>query len=487
MSARADTTTVLAVDLGAESGRVMAVEAGAGRLRIEELHRFANRPVEVRGTLHWDVLALWAEVQHGLELGASRHPASLGVDTWAVDFGLLDARDELLGNPVHYRDRRTEGMLERLTAELGRERIFRETGIQFLPINTLVQLFALRAQRSPLLDAARAFLTIPDLLNFWLTGEKAAEFTNATTTQLFNPHQGRWSETLLGALELDPELFPDIVAPGTTLGEHRGVRVIAPATHDTGSAVAGMPATSDDVAFISSGTWSLVGTVVEHPIVDEAALAANVTNEGAADGSYRLLKNVMGLWIVQECRRAWSRQGRTLSYDEIVVAAASEPALRSVIPVDDPLFLTPGDHPAIVQQLCRERGEPVPGTPGAIARCVFDSLALAYRGVLDTLSGLTGRAFEVVHVLGGGSQNRLLCQLTANACRRDVVAGPTEATVLGNAVVQLQALGVLASAAEGRRWIAASTERAHYRPQEAEAWDAAFDRLTDVGRERRLS
>ena len=474
-----DATTVLAVDLGAESGRVMAVEAAPGRVRLEELHRFPNRPVDVRGTLHWDILSLWAEVQRGISLGLERKPASLGVDTWAVDFGLLDASGELLGNPVHYRDHRTDGVLERLLASLGRERIFAETGIQFMPINTLTQLFAMRERRSPLLESARTFLTIPDLLHFWLTGERACEFTNATTTQLYNPRAGTWSEPLLALLELDPALFPQVRPPGTRLGAYRGVPVVAPATHDTGSAVAAMPAVSENTAFISSGTWSLVGTVVKEPVISAAALGANVTNEGAADGGFRLLKNVMGLWIVQECRRAWEREGVSMSYAEIVAAAEREPALRSVIPVDDVRFLPPGDHPAVIRALCEERGEPVPETPAAVARCVFDSLALAYRSVLELLSALTGRSLETVHVLGGGSRNELLNQATANACGRTVVAGPAEATVIGNALVQLRTLGVLRNLEEGRRWIAVSSEQRTFEPRDAEAWDAAYARLAD--------
>lgn len=473
-------TTVLAVDLGAESGRVMAVDAAGGSLHPQELHRFANRSVEVRGTLYWDILSLWADVRHGIELGLELMPASLGIDSWAVDFGLLDASGALLGNPVHYRDRRTDGVLERLSAAIGRERIFEATGIQFMPINTLTQLYAMREQGAPVLAHAHRFLMVPDLLSFWLTGEQACEFTNATTTQLFDPRARTWARELLDALQLGPELFPEVLEPGTRLGSYRGVDVVVPATHDTGSAVAAMPASTGDAAFISSGTWSLVGTVVDEPVITPEALDANVTNEGAADGGFRLLKNVMGLWIVQECRRAWQREGVSMSYAEIVDAAAREPALRSVIPVDDPRFLPPGDHPAAVQALCRERGEPVPETPAAIARCVFDSLALAYRGVLELLSGLTGRSFEAVHVLGGGSRNALLNQATADACDRTVVAGPAEATVLGNALVQLRALGVIGDLAEGRRWIARSSEQRTYEPRDVDAWDGAYARLADA-------
>lgn len=465
--ASAGATTVLAVDIGAESGRVVAVTATGDHLSTREVHRFANEPYEAAGSLHWDVQALWAEIVKGIQLGRSRKPVSVGVDTWAVDFALLDADGALLGDPHHYRDHRTDGALERLFDRVPRETIFAETGIQFMPINTLVQLFTMAENDDPRLRAARAFLTIPDLFTHWLTSRAGArhghtperagalgsafgvrlesarafacEFTNATTTQLFNPTTRTWSSPLLDALGLPAALFPPVAYPGTRTGSYDGLDVILPASHDTGSAVAGIPSTAsrDEVAFISSGTWSLVGTEVDRPLLDAAALSANVTNEGAADGGYRLLKNVMGLWLVQQCRVRWAAGGLRLSYDEIVALAAKEPSLRSVIPVDHPDFLHAGDHPAIVQRLCRELGEPEPTTPASIARCVFDSLALAYAATLSQLAELTGRAFSVIHVVGGGSRNSLLNKATADATGITLIAGPVEATAIGNALVQL--------------------------------------------------
>ena len=470
---------VLAVDLGAESGRVWSVRLEEDRLRTAELHRFRNRPVRVRGTLHWDVLSLWREIRDGVDAAldsGSEPPAALGIDAWAVDFGLLDAHGRLLGNPVHYRDERTDGMIERVSERIDPEIVFAQTGIQFMPINTLYQLAAMVEAKDVTLDVARTFLTIPDLLHYWLTGRVACEFTNATTTQLYDPVRRRWSPSILGALDVDPSLFPEVVPPGTELGSYRGTKVIAPATHDTGSAVAGLPTVGRDHAYVSSGTWSLVGTEVERPVLSEEARAANVTNEGAADGGFRLLKNVMGLWIVQQCREAWRREGEAFDYDELVNLARQAPPLRSLVPVDHPDFLHPGDHPAVLRELCRRTGEPVPESPGAVVRCVLESLALAYRRVLATLSELTGRRFHAVHVVGGGSRNDLLSQMTADAAGLPVIAGPAEATVLGNAAVQFIRLGAFGDLAEARAAIRRSVELRHFEPKDRALWDEAAER-----------
>lgn len=468
--------TVLAIDLGAESGRVMAVEHQGKRLHLHEVHRFVNRPVEVRGRLHWNLLGLWSEIQDGIRRSREHVPVSLGVDTWAVDFGLLDAAGELLGNPVHYRDRRTEGMMEEVFQRIDRSRIFAETGIQFMPINTLYQLMGMVHADDPRLCSADTFLTVPDLLHYWLTGEKACEFTNATTTQLYNARKQQWSRPILEALGLSERLFPTVVPPGTRLGRYEGLEVIAPASHDTGSAVAGVPTESSGFAYISSGTWSLVGVEVAEPIMTDAALAANVTNEGGVEGTFRLLKNVMGLWILQQCRGVWQENGHTYAYKELVQMAKQAPELRSFVPVDHQAFLQPGDHAALIRRLCKETDQPVPNAPGEVVRCVLESLALAYRQVLDTLEALTGQAVDVIHVVGGGAKNELLCQMTANAGGHPVIAGPTEATVLGNAAVQFMALGELESLADARRCIAASSNLKHYEPQDQERWEDAYDR-----------
>lgn len=472
--------TILAVDLGAESGRVMAVHAGNNTLQIEELHRFANTPVSVRGTLYWDVLNLWHNIQTGISRGMVFNPVSIGVDTWGVDFALLDAHDQLLGNPVHYRDQRTAGMMELAFERVGKARIFAQTGIQFMPINTLYQLLSLVEQDSPQLAQAHTFLTVPDLLNYWLTGTKGCEWTNATTTQLCNPNTATWASDLIGQLGIPQHIFPAVVQPGTRLGTYGGVPVIAPACHDTGSSVAAVPTTTQHYAYISSGTWSLVGLEVAAPIMGAAALAANVTNEGGIAGTYRLLKNVMGLWIVQQCRAAWEAQGHSYTYAELVQLAQAAPSLRSLVDPDAACFLPPGDHPALIQAWCGEHNQPVPQTHGQIVRCVFDSLALAYRDVLQTLESLAHHTSATIHVVGGGARNELLCQLTANATGIPVVAGPIEATVIGNALVQLIALGELANLAEARQQVIMMNNLPRYEPRDTAEWDAAYARYQQM-------
>lgn len=472
--------TVLAIDLGAESGRVTAVHSDGASLELEELHRFPNLPVRVGGTLYWDFLRLWHDIQTGLEKGKARQPASLGVDTWGVDFGLLDSQGGLIGNPVHYRDVRTEGMMEAVFARVPRAEVFAQTGIQFMPINSLYQMMSLVERRSPQLEIAATFLTVPDLFNYWLTGARVCEFTNATTTQMFNPRRGAWATELLQQLDIPAHIFPEIVAPGTRLGEHEGIAVIAPACHDTGSAVAAVPAGAEPYAYISSGTWSLVGLEVGEPVINEAALAANLTNEGGMNGTFRLLKNVMGLWILQQCRQAWSAAGQTHTYDELVELARRAPPLRSVIPVDDGAFLSPGDHPRQVRALCARSGQPVPETPGAVVRTVLESLALAYRHALELLQSVAEYRADVIHIVGGGSRNELLNQMTADATGRPVFAGPVEATVIGNALAQLIALGELENLRQARQLVATMRAPRRYEPQDRAAWDEAYGRYREL-------
>jgi rhamnulokinase len=472
--------TVLAVDLGAESGRVMAVTLGDRALQVDELHRFPNIPVTVRGTLQWDVLRLWQEIQAGLAKGFSLQPAGIGVDGWGVDFALLDSRGDLIGNPVHYRDQRTEGIMESVFARVDKAWVFEQTGIQFLPINTLYQLRSLVTSQSSQLPAARTFLTIPDLFHYWLTGVPACEFTIATTTQLFNPRTGGWAVELMDALEIPRSIFPPVIPSGTRIGAFQNVSVIVPACHDTGSAVAAIPAQTPRYAYISSGTWSLVGVEVRAPIINPAALDANLTNEGGVEGAYRLLKNVMGLWIIQQCRATWEADGASYSYSELARLAGSAPPLRSFIDPNDPHLLPSGDHPMLIRALCAERGQPIPQTPGEIVRCVLESLALAYREVLQTLQSISGMRCEVIHIVGGGSQNELLCQLTSNASGLPVVAGPVEAAILGNALVQLIALGELSGLGEARRLVAGMSGLRQYEPQENAQWDEAFRRYQQM-------
>lgn len=475
--------TVLAVDLGAESGRVMAVHFDGNGLRLEELHRFPNTTVTVSGTLHWNFLRLWDDIQTGIAKGKTLNPASIGVDTWGVDFSLLDRHDNLIGNPVHYRDRRTMGMMERAFAFVPREEIFAQTGIQFMPINTLYQMLSLVASRSPQLQIASTFLTAPDLLNFWLTGAKVCEFSNTTTTQMFDPVNGRWAIDLLAKLGFPTVIFPEIVPPGTRLGAYEGIPVIAPACHDTGSAVAAVPTTTPDFAYISSGTWSLVGLEVDKPILTPEALAANVTNEGGIYGTYRLLKNVMGLWILQQCRATWAAAGEAYSYGELVQLAMQAAPLTAVFNPNDPAFLPPGDHPQRIRDICQQTGQPAPQTVGAVVRCVLESLALTYRDVLEQVTAVASQPISVIHIVGGGTQNKLLNQMTADATGLPVVTGPIEATVIGNALVQLIALGEIADLGQARQIVAGLDELNRYQPENTAVWNDAYGRYKNLTNE----
>jgi rhamnulokinase len=474
------TKTVLAVDLGAESGRVMAVHYDGVTLHLEELHRFPNATTTIRGTGYWDFLRLWRDIQDGVAKGLAFKPASIGVDTWAVDFGLLDSHGDLIGNPVHYRDQRTVGMMEQVFARVGKAEVFEQTGIQFMPINTLYQIMSLVLRASPQLTIARTFLTAPDLINYWLTGAQVSEFTNATTTQLFNPRTGTWASELMDALGIPTHIFPEIVQPGTRLGSYQEVPVIAPACHDTASAVASIPTQTAHYAYISSGTWSLVGLEVSEPVITPAALEANITNEGGVYGTYRLLKNVMGLWIIQQCRTTWQTHGFNYDYADLMHRAQAALPLQSFIIPNDPRFLPPGDHPNHVRAWCAQSGQRVPESHGAVVRCVLESLALAYHEVLETLQTLSKQPIEVIHMVGGGIQNELLCQMTANAAGIPVLAGPVEATVVGNGLVQLIALGELANLQEARKLVGTMTALRRYDPQDTAMWQEAYQRYRQL-------
>ena len=446
--------SVLATDLGAESGRVMAVQFDGRRLQLEQLHRFANPLTTLNGTIYWDILHLWREIQAGIEKGKALKPASIGVDTWGIDFGLLDGQGRLIGNPVNYRDPRTEGMMEAVFDKVSREKVFAQTGIQFIPINTLYHMMSLVVSHSPQLEVAQTFLTIPDLLNYFLTGAKVCEYSNATTTQMLNPTTGTWAGEMLETLGIPTQIFPEIVPSGTQIGAYEGIPVIAPACHDTGSAVAAVPTDTSNFAYISSGTWSLVGLETPEAIVNDQALAINASNEGGVYGTNRFLKNVMGLWIVQQCRATWAQAGETYSYEELSRMAAEAPAAQSFIQPDDNAFLLPGNHPEIIRQMCKDADGPVPSTKGEMVRCVLESLARRYRDVIESLSYCAGQPVETIHIVGGGSQNALLNQMTADATGLPVIAGPVEATVIGNALVQLITLGELKDLREARQLVA---------------------------------
>ncbi|MBK9714408.1 MAG: rhamnulokinase [Kouleothrix sp.] len=483
----------LAIDLGAESGRAMLGQLDGGRLALSELHRFPNTPVRLPGGLHWDVLRLWAEIKNGLRLAAQQHGhglASVGLDTWGVDFALLDRDGALIANPHHYRDSRTDGMLAEALRRLPREQIFERTGIQFIQINTLFQLLAMAAGRSPALEIAETFLTIPDLLNFWLTGQRVCEFTNATTTQCYDPRAGDWATPVLDAIGIPRRIFPPVVMPGTLLGalqpevaEETGAHdlpVVAPACHDTGSAVAAVPAEAPGFAWLSSGTWSIMGFESPEPVITAQSLAFNLTNEGGVGGTFRCSKNIMGLWLVQECRRTWAAQGHDWSYGDLAQLAAEAAPLVALVDPDAEEFFKPGDMPERIRAFCRRTGQPAPEGPGAVVRCVLESMALKYRWVLDRLETVAGRRLDPIHIIGGGAQNRLLNQLTADATGRSVIAGPVEATAIGNILVQAIALGQLGSLAEARAVVRRSFELDRYQPAAAADWDAAYQRLLDL-------
>lgn len=469
--------SVLSVDLGAESGRVNSVHLANGQISLRNLHRFPNQPVRVGDALHWNILSLWQEIKNGIAKGSPLSPASIGIDTWGVDFALLDDQDHLIGNPVHYRDRRTDGMMESVLERLPKEEIFQETGIQFMQINTLYQLFSMVSGNPSMLRAAKTFLTIPDLLNFWLTGEKACEYSNATTTQLFNPLSFSWSDRILTELEIPESIFPQIISPGTRLGEYEKLPVIAPACHDTGSAVAAIPAEDENYIYISSGTWSLVGVEIDTPIMTSAALQANLTNEGGVNNTIRFLKNVMGLWIIQQCRSQFEADGNAYDYESLIKLADSARPFQHFINPDDSKFFHPGNHPAFIREYCKNTGQAIPETEGAVVRCALECLAFAYRKVIDDILRISGRQASCVHIVGGGSRNRLLCQMTADATGRPVVAGPVEATVLGNALAQFMALGEIESISEGRRMIAGLPEITRYYPKNSGNWQAGYEQF----------
>ncbi|MFI1581923.1 rhamnulokinase family protein [Embleya sp. NPDC020630] len=479
-----------AVDLGASSGRVLAGRVGPEVLSVTEAHRFVNRPVRVGGTLYWDVLALYGGVLDGLRAAGrtAGTPTSIGIDAWAVDFGLLDAGGTLLGNPVHYRDERTTGIPERVHARVCAERLYAVTGIQHASFTTIHQLVA--AADTPQFGPARRALLIPDLISYWLTGEAGTELTNASTTGLLDPDTRRWSTEIMAELDLDPDLFAPLRAPGAAAGTltddvsaetglPAGVRVTAVASHDTASAVVAVPARDERFAYISSGTWSLVGVELDAPVRGEESRRANFTNELGIDGTVRYLRNVMGLWLLQECMRHWDRLGRPQSLDRLLDDAARVAPLRFLVDAGDPVFLPPGDMPERIAEACRRAGEPVPRTPGETVRCILDSLALAYRRAVRDAQRLSGRAVDVVHVVGGGALNTLLCQATADACALPVVAGPTEAAALGNLLVQARAAGTVPGSLADLRALVRTTQplRRHEPRPDAGDWARAADRL----------
>jgi rhamnulokinase len=482
-----------AVDLGAESGRVLVGIFDGEQVRLEEAHRFPNAPARVLDTLHWDVLRLWNDIEDGLRKVAAQHGTELGgigVDTWGVDFGLLDANDQLLGNPVHYRDARNNGMMDAVFQTVPRGDVFASTGLQFLPFNTLFQMMALKTYNQPQLGIAETLLFMPDLLHFWLSGTKASEYSIASTSQMLDARTRRWDDGLLQKLELPTHVLQDIVAPGTQLGTLRAdvaarcnlganTPIIAPGSHDTASAIAAVPAEGGKWAYLSSGTWSLMGIELPEPLIDERVLARGFTNEGGVANTIRFLKNIAGLWLVQECRRTWLRQGHEYSYAELTQMASEAPPLGAIIEPDDAAFAAPGDMPQAIREFCHKTGQTPPDGIGATVRCCLESLALKYRWTFERLEELRGTPLDVLHIVGGGTQNKLLSRLTADCLQKPVVTGPVEATSLGNILTQAMARGQLGNVADIRSVVRRSFPLETFEPDAAArgAWDGAYERF----------
>jgi rhamnulokinase len=479
----------LAFDLGASSGRGVMGILDKGKISLKEVNRFYNGMTTLLGKYHWDYLRLFDEIKHGIAecAGMEQKPESIGLDTWGVDYALFDKQGSLLGVPYAYRDHRTDTAMEELFRKIPKQRIYELTGIQFMQFNTIFQLYAARRDGLPIMDLAKDLLFVPDIINYFLTGVKKSEFTFATTSQLFNPVRGGWEKELFDGIGVSMDIMQEIVSPGTVIGKLTEavaretrmpqINVIAPATHDTGAAIASIPAEDENFAYISSGTWSLMGIESKKPLISDQTLSYNFTNEGGVEKTYRVLKNIMGLWLIQECKRCWDNKKQEYSFPEIVKMAEQAEPFKSLVDPDNPAFLNPLDMPAALADFCKSTGQPVPQTHAGFSRCVFDSLALKYRSVIESLKIISDKRIEKIHVIGGGSQNELLCQFTANATGLPVVAGPAEGTAIGNIMVQAMGLGHVKSLSEIRHTIRNSFEFKSYRPENFDAWDKAYYRF----------
>ena len=479
---------ILAFDFGASSGRAILATYDGEKIKMEEVHRFSNDPVTVCGTFYWDVLRLFFEIKQGITKAVHQGGFdAIGIDTWGVDFGLLDKKGRLLNNPVHYRDTRTVGMMEKVFQTVPQKELYDETGIQMARLNTIFQLYSLVQNEPETLALADTMLLMPDLFAYLLTGVKRAEYTEVSTTQMLNPKTGDWHYELLEKLGIPTRILPKIIDAGETYGllsdeicEELGcpkVPVIAVATHDTGSAVASVPSQKDDLIYISCGTWSLFGTELPAPVINDTTSRFNLTNESGFGRTTRMLKNIMGLWLIQESRRQWIREGFDVSYADLEKEALEVEPFRCFINPDDPSFELPGNQPKRVQEYCERTGQTVPQTRGEIMRCIYESLAMKYRATFQQIREVTGKSYETIHMIGGGTKDRLLCQMTADACNTPVIAGPIEATAMGNIAVQLIALGEFSGLKEARGVIAASELPKSYTPADTAAYDAAYARF----------
>lgn len=487
----AEEKRVLAFDFGASSGRVVLGIFDGRTIRMEEIHRFSNDPVTVNGTMYWDILRLFHEVKQGL---SKAHLAgridSIGVDTWGVDFGLLDKDGMLLENPVHYRDFRTQGMMEEAFQVISKEALYGITGNQLMPINTVFQLLALAKKRPQVLKQADTLLLMPDLFNYLLCGAKKTEYSIASTTQLFDAKRKCWSRSILDKLQLPAGLFTELVPTAAKVGklsreiaEELGMErpaVIAVAGHDTQSAMAAVPTTADDFLFLSCGTWSLLGTELPEPIINAQSLAAAVTNEVGYGNKTSFLKNIIGLWMIQESRRQWIREGKEYSFGELEQLASKAKPFQSFINPDAPEFVPSGNMPERIRRYCRRTGQHIPQSPGEVVRCINESLAMRYHRAALEIEGCTHKAYPVLHMIGGGIQSRLLCQLTADACQKKVLAGPVEATVIGNIALQLLASGAIADSKSARKVIMESEPVAFYEPENSEEWNNMYRKWEEI-------
>ncbi len=493
----------LAFDLGAESCRAMLGTLENGKIYLSEEHRFLTgaEPVPTMYpekvtpgldsdlSLLWDFIRFWAEIKTAIKKVVKQQKkeiSGIGVDTWGLDFALLDRNGALIASPFNYRDSRTNGMMEEAFKRMPKEKIFEYTGAQFMTINTLYHLLSLVVNKSPLLEIADKFLTVPDLLNYWFTGKAVAEFTEATTTQCYDPRKRNWSDEVLSAMGIPRRIFPKIIPPGTIIGPMRqsvaaevgaNIPIIAPACHDTGSAVAAVPAKGKDFAWISSGTWSIVGINTPEPVINEQSFKYNLTNEGGLDGTYRFCKNVMGLWVVQNCRAQWKNEGKEYSYDELTKLAAEAPLLKSIVDPDYEGFLRPGKAVDRAKEYCQKTQQPIPQTDGEVVRSVLQGLALRYRYVLESIEKMSNRPMDSIHIVGGGTQNKLLSQFTADALGRNVVTGPVEATATGNLIVQAMATSDIPSWEQGVDIIKNSFEILTFKPGDTKPWDEAYRRF----------
>lgn len=485
------TKRVLAFDFGASSGRAIIGCFDGDKITLEEVHRFSNDPVSVGGTVYWDVLRLFYEIKQGIiKAKIAGGFDSIGIDTWGVDFGLIDSEGKLMENPVHYRDARTAGLVDEAFKTMPKEKLYGITGIQFMELNTLFQLISLKKYRPWMLERADKMLFMPDLFGYMLTGKMCAEYSIASTSQLIDLDKRMWSKEILDAFGIKESVFAPLVQPGTVLGELSKeiceecgvdpVPVISVCGHDTQSAITSVPCEDGDFAFLSSGTWSLFGTELDKPIVNETSMNINITNEGGFDGSTGFLKNIIGLWLIQESRRQWKREGKEYSYADLEKLALAAEPFKCFIDPDAPEFVPHGNIPERVREFCRKTGQYVPETVGEIMRCIYESLAMKYRLTFEKLRECTERDYPVIHVIGGGTKDGLLCQMTANSCDRTVKAGPIEATVMGNVAVQLMSDGSVKNIGQARKIVAESSELKTFEPKDTDKWAKAYENFLKV-------